>query len=278
MFFMAASTVAFSQPAADPPVEDAAVEQDSMEQEMVDSSGFQPAKFELTLRGWSTDFEADSTLLREVFGVRVDVADELGLDPDTIPEIRLRWRFAKHHSFTAAYLGIDESADRAILRPFVLDDGVTAPFGALKADLNLDYFRLGWRWEIGGRKSDKFDLETILDVAIFDLEASYRHNGLFLPFFLSSEDSVDETVAIPLIGLRAEGRPFKHLGIYGEVAGMIAGDYGDIVDLEFGVRGYLGKHLTLEGGYRYFSINGSDGDDEADVTLDGPFLGVGLRF
>ena len=56
-------------------------------------------RVELTLRGWGASFDADTSLLREITGLHVNIGDELGLDPGTIPEIRLRWRIAS--SFAA---------------------------------------------------------------------------------------------------------------------------------------------------------------------------------
>lgn len=267
-----------------------------------------PSTFELYLRATFLKLDVDTSLVRRVTGEKLELADELGMDSETVPEIRMRWRFAEHHSLTASYFGLDQSGNDIFILPLIVDDNLSGMWGRLESDLSLDYGRLGWRWEVAGRETDRFSVETILDAAIFNVDASYKRFDLLNPIFPTDEDDADGTAGIPLVGVRVEGMPTDYLNLYAEAAGMSAGKYGNIIDGELGVQILLGKYFTLEAGYRLLSIHGeydsdddkdfgdflsgnwrlrrvilnqilwNNDDDEADIDLSGPFISGAIRF
>jgi hypothetical protein len=277
VMLIAGAGVAFAQVPETPEVaETPVVEPEDAVMGEVMEKDYRP--LEIELRGWFTSIGAESSVLEEVFGGKLDIDSELGLDDDDVPEIRFRWQFAPKHALVLRYVGLDYSGSDFVAKPLLFDGGLAGIFNTVKADLSLDYGRIGWRWSVVGEAGADFKLDTILDVAILSADASYERYSLLNPFFPADDDDVGGTIALPLIGLAADLKVMSHLEIFGELSGMYLGNYGSMLDLEAGARILLGDSFTLSAGYRLLDVDAEYDDEDGNLDFSGPFVGVSVRF
>jgi hypothetical protein len=66
--------------------------------------------------------------------------------------------------------------------------------------------------------------------------------------------------------------------IFAEGTYVLEADDAEGTDIEAGVRVLVGEHVALTGGYRSFSVEATENDDDFDLEIEGPFVGVTLRF
>lgn len=267
----------------------------------------QSERFEIGVRGWFTSIKGDTSIIREVFGGRIELEDELGISDDNVPELRIRWQFMERHALIARYTRLSYSGNEFIARPFVFDNQITGLFNRVESEAKLNYGRVGWRWTLVGERSHGFSLESIVDVGIYDVSASFRSYRVGNPFWPEERESFSKTLPIPLVGVGAKFQPHENFEVFGELAGMYAGRYGKMYDAEIGVRALLGPNFSAEAGYRHMHVDAefssssrgvnfrdfrggplrlfrvvntivSDDKEQAKMNISGPFVGLNLRF
>jgi len=91
-------------------------------------------------------------------------------------------------------------------------------------------------------------------------------------------ESEDVSAGLPAVGLALDIEPHPRLNLYGQLAGMKAGDYGDFVGSDAGAKVRVWKILFVTAGYRTFNLHIQNAPDFASFRLHGPFVGAGLRF
>jgi hypothetical protein len=247
----------------------------------------------LTVRGWRANLDGDTSLITNLIGDRLDLDRKLGIDDEDSLDARIRLQLTRNHALVFRYVYLDFSGENTVVEPLLFEGELAGLASYVESDIELHYGRVGWRWSIIGDPTERFHLDTVLDAAVFSLDASAKHYDVW-NYFVPEEHSFDGTIGLPVVGLGFNGRPTKYLEVFGEFAGMYAGDYGHLFDAEAGLRLPFGDHFAIEGGYRWFAINGRFGefDDlplvpkllgaeeekEADLTMEGPFVGVSIRF
>jgi hypothetical protein len=88
----------------------------------------------------------------------------------------------------------------------------------------------------------------------------------------------DLDVGLPTVGPTLTISLHPKFEIYGEATGMWAGDYGDFVRSEAGVRVRPVSHMQFTAGYRTFNLSITNSLDFANLHLRGPFVGAGFRW
>lgn len=274
------------------------------------SAGADMPRLQLTLRGWYANLDGDTSVLKKLSGDDIDLDDTLGFDDYTAPEVRLRLQLVDRHALELRYAHLAFDTGEYLIEPLVFDQRLAGVLNRVEGDLELHYIRLGWRYRLIGDGGGPFDLETVADAAIFNGKAEYKLYEWWNPWLVDDEDEYDEWGGLPLLGLSATVRPMDRIELFGEAAGMYAGDYGHAFDAEAGLRFMVTDFFALEAGYRMFRLHGewedkSDGpglanlflgdadtfirdvlvrriyggdDDEATLTMSGPFVGASLRF
>ncbi len=259
----------------------------------------------LTLRAWRVDFNAETSLVKDLKGDKLDLDDELAIDDDYSPEAILRWQIVPRHALELAYNHMSFDGDEIVAQGVVIDDSFIPLFAHLEVDSNLNFLRLDWRRSFFEQDA-RFNIDTILGVQGFDVEGEYeaylpgggwrkafpdwardlrRDIGHFLPDkldFLNTDlyyhDKEDITAGLPIVGLGLQFRPIDRLTISGQAYGMYAGDYGNFFNAEAGLKFRLTKWLELEGGYRYWNLEYDDSDDDYQVIMNGAFVGGTVSF
>ena len=259
----------------------------------------------LTLRAWRVDFSAETSLVKDLKGDKLDLDDELAIDDDYSLEAILRWQITPRHSLELAYSHMGFDGDEIVTQGVVIDDSFIPLVAHVEVDSNLNFLRLDWRRSFFEQDA-RFNIDTILGVQGFDVEGEYeaylpgggwrkafpdwarnlrRDIGHFLPDeldFLNTNlyyhDKEDITAGLPIVGLGFQFRPIDRLTIGGQAYGMYAGDYGNFFSAEAALGFRLTKWLELEGGYRYWNLEYDDGDDNYRVIMNGVFVGGTVSF
>jgi hypothetical protein len=128
--------------------------------------------------------------------------------------------------------------------------------------LKADYHRLGYEYDFIDVLNNK--LGVIFEVKYFDFEAGLKATGI---------NEVESLKApVPTIGIAAQiGLPAM-FSIAGEVTGIGLGSDLYLYDAEVGVIVTPAPFIRISGGYRIFELHIEDGDDEATLTLSGPYV------
>jgi hypothetical protein len=262
-------------------------------------------RLSLTLRAWRVDFSAETSLVKDFKGSKIDLDDELAIDDDYSPEVILRFQPLPRHAFELAYNQMSFEGDEIVAQGVVIDDTFIPLFAHLEVDSEMHFLRLDWRrsfFEQGAR----FNVETILGVQGFDVSGEYeaylptgfwrkafpdwardlrKDVGRLLPDqldFLNVDlyykDKEEITAGLPIVGLGLEFRPIDRLTIAGQAYGMYAGDYGNFFNAEAALKFRLARWLELEGGYRYWNFEYDDDDDDYQVVMSGAFVGGTVSF
>ncbi|MCC6490644.1 MAG: hypothetical protein IT364_24375 [Candidatus Hydrogenedentes bacterium] len=262
-------------------------------------------RFTLTLRAWRADFSAETSLVKDLKGDKLDLDDELAIDDDYSPEVILRFQPLPRHAFELGYNHMAFEGDEIVAQGVVVDDSFIPLFAHLEVDSEMHFLRLDWRRSFFEQDA-RFNVETILGVQAFDISGEYeaylptgawrkafpdwarelrRNLGRLLPDeldFLNVDlyynDREDITAGLPIVGLGLKFRPIDRLSIAAQAYGMYAGDYGNFFNAEASLSYRLTKWLDLEGGYRYWNIEYEDDDDDYQVVMNGAFVGGRVSF
>ncbi|MBE9527898.1 MAG: hypothetical protein IME99_01520 [Proteobacteria bacterium] len=133
---------------------------------------------------------------------------------------------------------------------------------AIDSELTLDYHRLAYQYNF----IDTLDnhLGVIAELKYFNIDAKL-------------ESAVrDETISfgapVPTVGLSAQvAIPFL-IKLNGEATGISLGDKAYMYDAEISLSYKPLPFFDLAGGYRVFKLHVEDGNDEADIEVNGPFI------
>jgi hypothetical protein len=226
--------------------------------------------FEIEGRYWSTDFKGSARIKDGgVAGTRFDFENDLGLEGDDMPELRVslglgnsRFRLAYTHGVFEG----DKTLDQTITfegRTFNVNDRVTS-------EIDLHYGRFAWIWTpsiVPGilRVGPMLELKGFL--ADVSLESTTVRESANLP------------IVLPTIGLAGDVSIWR-LELFAEISGLPAGDYGYLVDGEVGIRYDIPilPLAVLAAGYRIFEVRVGEDDDFGHLRLSGPFASLMLRF
>src|SRR5690606_32786771 len=127
----------------------------------------------LTLRAWRVDFDAETSLVKDLTGGDIDLDDELAIDDDYSPEAILRWQPLPRHAFELAYNNMSFEGDEIVAQGVVVDDSFIPLFAHLEVDSDMHFLRLDWRRSFF-EPDARFNIETILGVQGFDISGEYE--------------------------------------------------------------------------------------------------------
>ena len=83
---------------------------------------------------------------------------------------------------------------------------------------------------------------------------------------------------MPTLGLAIDIVPHRAVEIFIEGSGLDAGDRGSMFDVEAGVRVFPLANLGLLASYRILDLRLDDDPDYARLRIEGPFVGLSVRF
>lgn len=231
-------------------------------------------KFEIEGRYWITDLDGEIRYTDSGIGTKVDFEEDLGLDDEGYPELRVSWLIGPKSRLRLAYTQTAYSGDGNINQVIVFG-GETFPVGTrVKTDVDVKYLRLGWVWQFINVADGRVKIGTLVEVKGFSVDISLDAPDLIPPI----KESVDAVGAFPTVGVVLDIHPHKLVNIFAEASGIYAGKYGYSYDAEAGVEITPIKNLGIIGGWRILDFKIEDDPDFAKLKVSGPYVGAVWRF
>ena len=222
-------------------------------------------------RMWMVKLDSTVRIVQSGIGTEVKLVDDLGFDErKNFFEGRLQVKFARKHKFNLEYIPLKWDADKLITRTIEFN-GQTYTVGTrVQSRLDLTFFKGGYEYDfLAGSLGF---LGGTLDVLAANAKVQLTAPALAI------DQKEDKTIPIPMIGLVGRLYPIKWVNLTAKASGLPAGSYGYVFDGEASLNINPIKYLGISGGYRYFVISVKYNDNSLDYRLDGPFVGLTLRF
>jgi len=226
---------------------------------------------ELEGRMWNVKLDSTVRVVQNGIGSDVNLVDDLGFDEQkNFFEGRLQIKFARKHKFNFEYIPLKWDADK-VLTQTIQFSGQTYPAGArVQSSLDLNLFKGGYEYDFLAGKYGF--LGATVDVLVINGVIELKSPTLAI------DQKEDKTAPFPMIGLTGRIYPIKWVNLTAKASGLPLGSYGYAFDAEASLNINPIQYLGISGGYRYFSINLKYNDNSLDYKLDGPFVGITLRF
>lgn len=223
------------------------------------------AWLEAEARYWMPTLESNfKSSITGVIGTNIDLVDDLGLDDnESFPEGRVTLNLGKHR-LRYGYMPLEWDASKNITQTYTFGGKDYIAGALVDTTLKADYHRLGYEYDFIDVLNNK--LGIIFEIKYFDFEAGLKADGL------GFNETESLKAPVPTIGLAAQFGLPALLSIAGEVTGIGTGGDLYLYDAEVGVVYTPAPFIRLSGGYRIFELHVEDGDDEATLTLSGPYV------
>lgn len=197
-----------------------------------------------------------------VLGTNIDLVDDLGLDDsETFPEGRVTLNIGKHR-LRYGFMPLEWDATKTITRSIVFGGQTYSVSDSVSTTLKADYHRLGYEYDFIDVINNR--LGVIFEVKYFDFEAGLKTTGI--------DEAESLKAPVPTVGLAAQFGLPSMFSIAGEVTGIGLGSDLYLYDAEVGLILTPAPFVRISGGYRIFELHIEDGDDEATLTLSGPYV------
>ncbi len=197
---------------------------------------------------------------------QVDVQDDLGYDEDTgssfyvalehplplLPNIRLQ------------RTSLEMSETSTLSRSFTYDGQVYVANDTVDSTVDLSHTDATFYYEI---LDNWVNLDVGFSIRLFDGEANIDST--------TASGSVDLDAPVPMLYANARfDLPFT--GMYAQAVGnMLSVGDNSITDMSVGI-GYEIAVVSIEAGYRSFDLTLEDDEEEADITVDGLYVGINI--
>jgi hypothetical protein len=225
---------------------------------------------EIEGRYWFSQINSTLRVERNGLGTDIDARNDLGFTDSNFPQGRVAVHWG-HSRLAFDYTPIDFSGDQTVSRTLIFN-GQSYTFGTrVVSSLEVRHLQLGWTYQFRMAKGI-VKLGPLVEAHGFLMSGRLRAPDV------NVESEEDLSVGLPTVGAALEISPRRQIDIYGEASGMSAGDYGNFVRSEAGVRLRPTHHVQFTAGYRTWNLNVANSPDFAHLHLRGPFLGGGLRW
>ncbi len=219
-----------------------------------------PVDLGLEAGAWSNDVSGS---VRDAGG-DIDVSGVLRLPDETKGYARASLHVTGLGTLHGGYTALSRSATGTLSTTITFAGRSFSSGSSLNSQVDLDVYDLGWTFTVVDVGAASASLG--LDVKWYDGTVRLSSGG--------NTAQSDLSVPVPMLkaGLRF-GLPFLAVDLAGEGI-SIAGNR--VTDLRAGVRFHPLPLVYLTGGYRYMDLKLEDGSKRADVSLQGPFFGLGV--
>ena len=222
-------------------------------------------------RMWNVKLDSTVKIVENGIGTDVSLVNDLGFEERKNSfEGRLQIKFARKHKINLEYLPLKWDADQVITRTIVVNGETYTAGSRVQSSLDLNLFRGGYEYDFLAGKYGF--LGATLDVLVANANMHLNAPALGI------DQKEDRAASIPMIGLAGRVYPIRWVNLTARASGLPAGDYGYVFDGEASLNINPIEYLGISGGYRYFIINVKYNDNYLDYRLDGPFVGLTLRF
>ena len=234
----------------------------------------QRSNVELEARYWLAEPSGTVEVHEGGLGTTIDLEGDLGIEEDEPVEVRLTVRPSRRTQIRLAWTNLSFDGDNVLSRTIEFG-GQTFSFSTrVVSHLDVDYARAGFAWQFLSNREGTFRLGPLVEVKGFRGEASIAAPDLPFP----AQESEELEGAFGAVGAVLDIEAGRWVQIFAEGTYVLEADDAEGTDVEAGVRVLLGEHVALTGGYRSFSVEAAEDDDDFDLEIEGPYAGVTLRF
>ncbi|MFP4026686.1 MAG: hypothetical protein ACLFWL_02735 [Candidatus Brocadiia bacterium] len=222
----------------------------------------------------SSNLDGSFLLNRDKGDTDVDLSGALNLSDDRNGRARIQLQFPLTDSTVRlGYYGIEYEETTQLDTDITVDGETFSASDQIDSLLRMDTYEVGFKQDI--ISTDMVSIAAMLQVNAVDFKARIDNE--------TTGETVTEKawIPIPYPGLRAEFFPIPWIGVYGEARGMTGSCSGvefDSSDLEAGLQLNLNPNYDVRVGYRRFNYGVSFDETELDLTSDGPYAVIALRF
>jgi hypothetical protein len=226
---------------------------------------------ELEGRYWKPRMSGTVTMVDNGIGSDINPVDDLGMDETKgFGEVRLQVKFLEKNKFNFSYLPLKWTADKTLTKTIYFN-GLTYPAGTLvDSSLEAKTFKGGFEYDFLVGKHGF--LGVTADVLFSKLSMGMNARSLGI------SETAEENLILPLLGVNSRLVIVKWVSLTAKVSGLPMGEHGYFLDGEASLDINPIKYLGISFGYRYLKAHLSYRDDKSNLTLDGPFAAVKLRF
>lgn len=201
--------------------------------------------------------------------------DDLGWgDPDVPPGGAATFRLGRH-SFRFEGFGVDVEGDGPLSRTIDFDGQCYSIGSQVSSEASATFFGADYGFDLV--HNDLMGLGLTLGARFVSTEAKLTAVSLGI-HGLGEVDALMPAIGVKLVMHPLPVPLLASLALVGRLVGGYLPDIGQFVDAEEGVEWLPIPVLALRAGYRYFHASGEDGNNEAQITLSGPYVSVTLAF
>jgi hypothetical protein len=189
---------------------------------------------------------------------------------------RINWYPGRNHSFRFEYTPIRADFSRTFSGSLSFDDIALSASGSLRADLSIDYLRMGWVWQFFNCADDRIKLGTLVELKGADIDASLKTGTGTL---LAERGRETVLVGYPAIGVALDLYPHRMINLFGEIDGIVIGNLGKTIEWEAGIRFRPTRYMSVIAGYRWLHLEWIWTDDRhLRLDVKGPYTGLSVGF
>lgn len=234
----------------------------------------QQSNVELEARLWSAALTGTVEVREGGLGTTIDLEDDLGIEDDEPVELRLTLRPSRRTQVRLAWTNLSFDGDEVLSRTIEFG-GQTFTFSSrVVSQLDVDYARAGFAWQFLSNRDGTFRLGPLVEVKGFRGEASIAAPELPFP----AAESEELEGAFGAVGAVLDIEAGRWVQVFAEGSYVVEADDAEGTDLEAGIRVLFAERLAAVVGYRSFSVEAAEDDDEFDLDIEGPYVGLTLRF
>jgi len=222
-------------------------------------------------RYWKPKLGGTITIVDRGIGSEIDPVNDLGFDEKKgFGEGRLQVKFLEKNKFNFSYLPLKWSATKTLTKTIYFN-GLTYPAGTqVESKMEAKTFRGGYEYDFLVGKHGFLGVTGDVLFSEVRMEMNARTLG--------QDEKAFENLILPLLGLNSRLIIVKWVSVTAKVSGMYMGSYGYFVDGEASLDINPVKYVGLSLGYRYLKTHLNYRDDKSNISLDGPYGALKIRF
>lgn len=222
-------------------------------------------------RYWAADLDAKIRITESGVGEEFDLKSDLGINDENMPEGRIYWHTGRNSKLRFAYTQLEVDGDQTVTRTIQFSGQTFTAGTRVVSDFEIKYLRLGWIWQFLNL-FDKVKLGPVLELKAVNADVSLDAPSLGI------REAENFWAGLPTAGLAFNITPIKKLDLFAEFSGLPAGGIGYFLDAEAGIKITPFKYCSIIGGYRAIRLKAEDGSDFTKLDINGPFVGVSIKF
>ena len=200
-------------------------------------------------------------------GSLVDLKSDLGFpDPHTF-ELQGTLQLSPGQKIRGSYTKIDYTGATFVPRTLLFGSSVYPTGTGVNSTMSGSYYSAAYEWDF--TKSTQGYLGVLIGGRLMSVTTTLVDPGL------SVSASSSMTAPVPIVGLA--GRIYAgKISIGGDASGLTIGSRGNGYELNGAAQFHISDRLAFEGGYRYYQIQGRQGQGFLDIHQAGWHFGAEL--